>query len=106
MLIIQFQDLENLLYMIKISNSFIDTNTTNYTFSTSDECYLMFSYSKSYEDTLILNEGQTLATYESYKEYLPNDVDLSNIIPTQEIQNVLNIASLTIMMEIKYYLMH
>ena len=63
-----------------IDNSYIDTDTNNYTFTPTIDCYLLFSYGISYANTIMVNKGFSVLTYEDYKLYLPSNVVINETV--------------------------
>ena len=76
------------LYNINMVNqSVVNTDTSNYTFTPTADGFVALSYKTDYASSLIMCEGSS-GTYTPYKEYLPNYIDLSNIIQSDS-QDVL-----------------
>lgn len=73
-----------------IAGSFVDANTSNYTFTTTSECYAVISVGTGYNAFMV--EGST-GDYEPYIEQLPPYIQLTNtdnLVPLITAQNVLN----------------
>ena len=63
-----------------VSGSYINQDTQNYTLTPSADGYVVFSYNSTYLNTLIMAQSSESVNYVPYKEYLPNYIDLSNLI--------------------------
>lgn len=73
-----------------IADSFIDTDTANHTFTTTNECYLVISYSTSQSGNVYVVEGSS-GSYSAYIEKLPPYVQLQNVANLSEILNTANV---------------
>lgn len=70
-----------------INGTFVDTNTSSYTFTPPTDGYAVFSYNTT---NVYMVEGST-GTYSPYIETLPDYVQLSNITNLQPLLNATNI---------------
>ena len=65
-----------------VSGTGIYSDTENYTFTPVNDGYIVFSYNQPYADSEIVAQSDTAVSYTPYKEYLPDYIDLSNLIQT------------------------
>ena len=63
-----------------VSGSAINADTQNYIFTPSGNGYVVFSYNSTYVDGEIMAQSGSAVSYVPYREYLPDYIDLSNLI--------------------------